>query len=49
MFMALNGVVEAYAYAVADSKVLKKLQNSLIVISAIYVAASCGLSKIMGI
>ena len=49
MFMALNGVVEAYAYATADSRVLKKLQNSLILISIIYVCSSCTLSSFMGI
>ena len=47
--MAINGIVEAYTYAKADSKVLRKLQKGLIVISLVYIGASCILARYIGI
>ena len=37
-FMSLNGMSEAFAYGMADQKVLKQLQGLLVVNSVIYIS-----------
>eukprot|EP00347_Sterkiella_histriomuscorum_P023319 403335106 len=49
LFMAINGVTEAFTYAKASSQVLRQLQKGLVLTSIVYVLASILLSKLMGI
>lgn len=49
LFMALNGIFEAFAYAKAEGHTLKKLQGSMVVISIVYILASVFLSREIGI
>ena len=49
LFMALNGMAEAFAYGLANQKVLESLQGLLIYNSVIYVLAVVFLSNEFGV
>ena len=49
MCMSLNGMSEAYAYALADNAILNQLQALMVFNSCVYIAAVIVLSNQFGI
>ena len=49
MFMAVNGMAEAFAYGLANQSVLNKLQGMLVFNSVLYIGAVVILSGTYGI
>ena len=49
LFMSLNGMTEAFAYGLANKKVLNRLQGMILLNSVVYIAAVAILFQYYGI